>query len=141
MDRTALRQKVRRDAFKILRDRFRSNVEMSEALGEGFAPSFVSQLLNGHRGIGDDVATKIEERLGLSMGCLDQIPGTETAPGQSVANHQPTLEQEIDALLEKATPKSRGDLKKIAAAVSQGLLTEDDLALLRRIAERFSNKG
>jgi len=72
MDRTKARQQKRQAAFVALRARFKTNVEFSDALGEGFSPSYVSQLLNGIRGIGDDVATKIEERLGLRPNHLDR---------------------------------------------------------------------
>lgn len=57
---------------------------MSEALGDGFSPSYVSQLLSGTRGIGDEVATKIEDRLGLSPGYLDH----ESAPDLPPADQQ-----------------------------------------------------
>lgn len=73
MNRTEVRQRIRREAFaKIRATKFKTNAALSEALGEGFAPSYVSQLLSGHRGIGDEVATKIEDRLSLPRGWLDQ---------------------------------------------------------------------
>lgn len=57
---------------------------MAEALGDGFSPSYVSQLLSGIRGIGDEVATKIEERLALPPGYLDD----ECAPDLPPADQQ-----------------------------------------------------
>lgn len=81
MNRTEIRHRTRRDAFSKLKERFRTNAALAEALGEGFSPSYVSQLLSGHRGIGDDVATKIEDRLNLPRGTLDQLrPNTEIGP-------------------------------------------------------------
>src|SRR5574340_1235222 len=77
MNRTELRQKMRRDNLATVRARYRTNAALSEALGEGFSPSFVSQLLGGHRGIGDDVADKIEARLNLEPGYLDRPPHHE----------------------------------------------------------------
>lgn len=72
MDRTQQRQERRRRSFTEIRTRYSTNAALSEALGEGFSPSYVSQLLSGHRGIGDDVADKIEDRLSLETGWLDQ---------------------------------------------------------------------
>lgn len=80
MDRTQLRQARRRTAFKAIKERFKTNQALADALGEGFSPSYVSQLLSGHRGIGDEVADKIENRLGLTPGKLDD---TESAPHTS----------------------------------------------------------
>lgn len=72
MDRVKQRQEKRKAAFQRLRALYRSNTEFAEALGDGFSDSYVSQLLRGHRGIGDDVADKIEGRLRLDQGWLDQ---------------------------------------------------------------------
>ena len=36
-------------------------------------PSYISQLLNGHRNIGEKAARKIEEKAGLETGFLDVI--------------------------------------------------------------------
>jgi transcriptional regulator with XRE-family HTH domain len=70
--RTETRQKLRRENLvQIKKERFKKNIEMADKLGDGFSPSYLSQLLSGHRGIGDDVADKIEERLGLESGYLD----------------------------------------------------------------------
>lgn len=64
MNRTEMRHKIRREALaQIKAQKFKTNAALSDALGEGFSPSYISQLLSGHRGIGDEVATKIEERL------------------------------------------------------------------------------
>lgn len=99
MDRTTLRQHARREAFKRIRQGFKSNVALAEALGDGFSPSYVSQLLNGHRGIGDDVATKIEDRLGIAPNMLDAIErfdvltatGTVSSPGSEFTAVQRVL--------------------------------------------------
>lgn len=80
MDRTEKRNQVRREAFARIKTEFKTNVALANALGDEFSPSYVSQLLNGHRGIGDDVATKIEDRLRLPRGSLDEEKETETGP-------------------------------------------------------------
>lgn len=80
MDRTEKRNRLRREALTKIKTKFKSNVALANALGDEFSPSYVSQLLNGHRGIGDDVATKIEERLKLRRGYLDEEKQTEQGP-------------------------------------------------------------
>lgn len=71
-NRTETRQKLRRDNLaKLKKTRFKTSVALADRLGDGFSASYISQLLSGHRGIGDDVADKIEERLGLVNGYLD----------------------------------------------------------------------
>lgn len=76
MDRVKQRQEKRKASFQRLRNAYRSNTELAETLGDGFSDSYVSQLLRGHRGIGDDVADKIESRLGLDHGWLDRDHST-----------------------------------------------------------------
>lgn len=80
MGRSENRNRVRREAFVRIKAQYKSNVALANALGDEFSPSYVSQLLNGHRGIGDDVATKIEDRLKLPKGELDRVPETEIGP-------------------------------------------------------------
>lgn len=72
MNRVETRQKTRRANFARLRRKFKTAAQMADVLGEGFGSSYISQLLSGHRGIGDDVADKIEARLGLPSMWLDQ---------------------------------------------------------------------
>lgn len=69
--RADLRAENRRVGFNELRKKYKTQVTFAEALGEGFSPSFVSQLLSGHRNIGDDLADKIERSLGIESGWLD----------------------------------------------------------------------
>lgn len=72
MNRAEKRHQVRRDNLKRVQlARYKTVAAMIEDLGEGFGSSYVSQLMRGHRGIGDDVADKIEDRLDLPQGYLD----------------------------------------------------------------------
>lgn len=89
MDRTEKRNQVRREAFARIKAEFKTNVALADALGEEFSPSYVSQLLNGHRGIGDDVATKIEDRLKLPRGAMDTE--IETTPGPDLRGKVPLI--------------------------------------------------
>jgi transcriptional regulator with XRE-family HTH domain len=68
--RTEARQKLRREQLaKARAEKFNTSVAMAEALE--FSQSYLSQLLCGHSSIGDEVADKIEDRLGLPDGYLD----------------------------------------------------------------------
>lgn len=72
MNRAERRHQIRRDNLaRIKRERYKTAAAMIEQLGDGFGSSYFSQLLRGHRGIGDDVADKIAERLNLPPGYLD----------------------------------------------------------------------
>ncbi|MCP4596165.1 hypothetical protein [Neptuniibacter sp.] len=44
---------------------------------------------------------------------------------------------ELQALMDMATPRSQSIIEQIAEAANQGRLTEDDLTLLKSIADRF----
>lgn len=98
MDRTFARQHVRRSAFAEIREGYKTNIALSNALGEGFSPSYVSQLLNGNRGIGDDVATKIETRLNLTPGHLDREPADNDTVDGLLQTIAPILDAAPDSL-------------------------------------------
>lgn len=78
MNRAEVRAKVRRENFAKLKAHYKTNAALAEKLGAGFSPSYVSQLLSGHRSIGDDVADKIEERLACQAGFLDQLEESQS---------------------------------------------------------------
>lgn len=95
-NRTETRQKLRRDNLaRLKKTRFKTSVALADKLGEGFSPSYISQLLGGHRGIGDEVADKIEERLGLPNGYLDG------------ADESDPVVAEFAQVYRQATPKGR----------------------------------
>lgn len=95
-NRTETRQKLRRDNLaKLRKAHFRTSIALADKLGEGFSASYISQLLSGHRGIGDDVADKIEERLGLVNGYLDG------------ADESDPIVAEFALVYRHATPKGR----------------------------------
>lgn len=121
MSRTENRQKLRRENFaKIRAARFKTSAALAEALGDGFAPSYVSQLLSGHRGIGDEVADKIEARLELPSGTLDSQSDT--------IEDDPELIQAINlfvATYRNSTDEGRAFLKNAVRAVSAGFRKEE----------------
>ena len=62
------------------------------------------------------------------------------SPTPPPENHT-QLGAEIDAIMAKATPRSRLALEHIAAAAGNGELSEDDLIMLEQIAKRFQSPG
>lgn len=61
-------------------------------------------------------------------------------PWQLLKPKSSELTEGIDSLASLATPRSRAALQTIQAAADQGDLTEADLLLLQRIADRFMHK-
>lgn len=47
---------------------------------------------------------------------------------------------ELEKLITKATPRTQAELQKIAEAASDGRLTEEDIKLLKAIADRLAKK-
>ena len=60
---------IRLENFKKIAATFKTQRELSDALGE--STGFINQLLHGRRGIGDKVARKFEEKLRLNRLSLD----------------------------------------------------------------------
>lgn len=58
--------------------------------------------------------------------------------GDIPAQNMPEIPAEIRQLLNRATPRSYAQLIKIAEAAVDGRLSEDDVVLLEKIAERLS---
>lgn len=57
----------------------------------------------------------------------------DAAPSAAIA-------PDLEALLLRATPRSQADLRRIAEAAAAGKLGDEDLRLLRAIAERFAGE-
>lgn len=112
MGKLEARQEHRRLKLLELRGQHKTSAAFSSALGEGFSASYVSQLLSGHRGIGDDVAEKIENRLGVP-GWFDQSDTIETlthALARQIEAASPEVQSAIMALLMSyQTDQARGD--------------------------------
>lgn len=112
-NRTEQRHKVRRSNFeRVIKSRFKTKAALSAFLGEGFSPSYISQLLSGHRGIGDEVADKIESRLGLPSGYLDR-QADERLPAPTT--ERTMILREWDYLLPDEQAKIVNEIKQKAA--------------------------
>lgn len=99
--------------------------------------SYLSQILNGHRGLGEKAALNLEKKIGLAPGILvnpggygaNVIEGEFTRQG-SVRDQSPAYQ----AMQQSASPKAIAVIEKLARAAAKGRLKESDLVLLEGIA-------
>jgi hypothetical protein len=115
------------------------------AEANGLAAGHVSQMVNGTREVGENVARRIESSRGLPTGWMDtphDEPSSPTARlvGKIYSAPGVGIDSRIADLLTRASPKSQGALERIAQAAAAGKLTEADLELLEQIAKRFEAK-
>lgn len=90
---------------------------------DGVDPTYISQLINGHRNFGERAARKMEERIGLERGALDRQAGDD-APAQTGGI---TLQSIALADWEKLTPTQRKGIEEwVAAQVAAYLGTSVD---------------
>lgn len=103
--------------------------EFSELIGK--PASFISQMINDTRGMGEKVARDIEDSLGIEKYFLDKSPaGTGAAKIEEPASPQ------------YISPKSRNVLNRLHRLAESKALTDDDFALIDQLADRFqSEKG
>ena len=86
---------VRRARLKLLVDRYARDKKGRKQLAEdtGSNVTHLSQLLTGHRQMGDDVARRFEETLNLGLGWMDKpLDGTpEPEPSYKLSVAEKTL--------------------------------------------------
>ncbi|WP_249675460.1 hypothetical protein [Pseudomonas abieticivorans] len=93
--------------------------------------SYLSQILNGHRSLGEKAALSLEQKIGL-------LPGVLVHPS-SVGSEALAVEERLGALaheavLRQASPRAVAVIEKLARAAARGKLDEGDLVLLEGIA-------
>ena len=99
--------------------------------------SYLSQILNGHRGLGEKAALNLEQKIGLAPGVLVNPAGygSNVIEGEfgrvEIIREQSPVYQ---AMIGNASPKSIAILDKLARAAAKGKLKESDLVLLEGIA-------
>jgi transcriptional regulator with XRE-family HTH domain len=102
-------------------------------------PSYLSQILNGHRNLGERAARNMEAKIDLVPGTLEN-PVLDSVESLGVAdNVAASVERKADQLSAIATPRSREILLKIVNAAAQGRLSDADIELLDKIASRFES--
>ncbi len=98
--------------------------------------SYLSQILNGHRSLGEKAALNLEQKIGLTPGVLVNPNGQGPAMiegeySRDVVREAPSAYQ---VLQDKATPRAVAVIEKLARAAAKGRLKESDLVLLEGIA-------
>jgi transcriptional regulator with XRE-family HTH domain len=114
--------------------------------------SYLSQILNGHRNLGEKAARTLETKIGLPPGALVT---PEFLENTNDLQHQPDfvikdkasgevffleIKQKAASLSPLASPRSRLALEAIIQAVEENRLSEDDVLLMERIAERLMGR-
>jgi hypothetical protein len=98
---------IRRVNFLKLLEKSHSDREFADATAS--TPSHVSQMKTGHRPIGDQVARRIEDKLHLEHGWMDQLHIEES--------ELPEEEREIKALADAIAAQPSDKLETIKAAL------------------------
>jgi transcriptional regulator with XRE-family HTH domain len=98
------------------------------------ATEFVAKGRKGPRALSDDYVEKIERGLGLTTGWMDHPHDDNAEAGQDPEVGVP---DDLEALIQRASPRSRAQLERIAAAAADGRLSDEDVALLELIAKRL----
>lgn len=102
-------------------------------------PSYLSQILNGHRNLGERAARNMETKIDLVPGTLEN-PVVDDSESSSLRDQvAEAVERRADQLSAIATPRSREILLKIVNAAAQGRLSDADIELLDKIASRFES--
>ncbi|EIK97144.1 putative phage repressor [Pseudomonas sp. M47T1] len=89
--------------------------------------SYLSQILNGHRVLGEKAAHNLEQKIGLVMGTLVHPP--------TAWQEVPPTASNVDGLLENADPRALEIIKKLTLAVARGKLSAEDMAILAGLAD------
>jgi transcriptional regulator with XRE-family HTH domain len=99
--------------------------------------SYLSQILNGHRSLGEKAALNLEQKIGLTPGVLVNPNGQGAALIEGEYTRQDVVREAASAyqtLQDKATPRAVAVIEKLARAAAKGRLRESDLVLLEGIA-------
>ena len=109
MNRLERRHAVRRARLQMLKRQYDTDGEFARALGYGESVSYINQMLNGHSGIGDSTADRIEAAMRLQPGWLDipaDMGGDLMQPGLTRAESR--LVEEFKRVYLLAGPAERG---------------------------------
>lgn len=135
------------DSFNSSRSKKISQQQIADDLD--ITQGAVSSFLNARNVIPMSVAVYFSNQLGIP---IDKFSPRLAKDAKQIADlvnkyqqtQPPGLYQsnqdEFDALLNLATPRTRIELVKIAQAAADGRLTDDDIALLTQIADRLTKK-
>ncbi|WP_058545822.1 hypothetical protein [Pseudomonas fluorescens] len=99
--------------------------------------SYLSQILNGHRGLGEKAALNLEKKIGLAPGVLVNPGGYGSNVIEGEFTRQDVVRDQspaYQAMQQSASPKAIAVIEKLARAAAKGRLKESDLVLLEGIA-------
>lgn len=99
--------------------------------------SYLSQILNGHRGLGEKAALNLEKKIGLAPGVLVNPGGYGSNVIEGEFTRQDVVRDQspaYQAMQQTASPKAIAVIEKLARAAAKGRLKESDLVLLEGIA-------
>lgn len=98
--------------------------------------SYISQILNGHRPMGEKAARNLEVKIGLKAGTL--VSPAIDAP--NLVDMESAAASTARSLLSQATPRTQKLLQEIISSAEQGQLTEADAQLLHEMYKRIVKK-
>lgn len=113
---------------RLMRERF-SNRQASLARAAGLAPGYVSFLFTGRKRLGEGLARRIEQRLGLAGGSLDQPQS-----GAVEVRERPPADW-------RGGFRTRRLITRLVEAESSGALDNGDVAALEAILNRLVKKS
>jgi transcriptional regulator with XRE-family HTH domain len=93
-------------------------------------PSYVSQLANGHKTIGEGSAKNLEEKLKLTPGTLVNPPDLEASDPEQLAAL--FVEPENGLSL-----SARGFIRKLTLQFQKGLITDKQISILEMTVDQF----
>ena len=91
------------------------------ALAMGLVPSHVSQLLSGTRDMGEEVARRIEEKLGLPPGAISMEPDAPSAPPliEEALRALPADELKLLSDYRRVSPRRQEMLREVAVGFAK----------------------
>lgn len=99
--------------------------------------SYLSQILNGHRVLGEKAALNLEQKVGLAPGVLVNPSGHGANFLEGEFTRQEVIREQspaYQAMQQNASPRAIAIIEKLARAAAKGKLKESDLVLLEGIA-------
>jgi hypothetical protein len=99
--------------------------------------SYLSQILNGHRVLGEKAALNLEQKIGLAPGTLVNPMGVGATIIEGDFTRQDAVKEPYgtyQSLQNNVSPRAIAVIEKLARAAAKGRLKESDLVLLEGIA-------
>ena len=105
-------REIRRDNLIRLAQSYKSKRKFASDMG--LAPAHMNQLLSGARDMGEEVARRIEDALGLTPGSISTEPGTN--PLSLIKDEMPADELKLLSDYRRMSPRHQEMLRETATA-------------------------